>query len=117
MIDPRSRTVSVVAVFPEAFTTANDGLVFADDFMTLEIEARSDEPLYALPAGSVRQDSWVWVVDEADVIHRREVRPVDRTATTVLVTADLADARRVMTTVLAEEIDGMKVRIAEGAAK
>lgn len=117
VIDPASRTVSVVAVFPDAFSAENDGEVFAGDFMTLEIEAISPEPLYELPEGAVRQDSFVWVVDENEVIHRRKVVPVDRRDDRVLVASNnLSGSDRIMTTVLAEEIEGMRVRI-DGAAR
>lgn len=112
VIDPQSRTVSVVAVFPDAFSEDNDGEVFAGDFMTLEIDALSSEPLFELPEGTVRQDSFVWVVDEGDVIHRRRVHPIDRRDGRVLIASSEFDGdERVMTTVLAEEIEGMKVRV------
>lgn len=117
VIDPASRTVSVVAVFPDAFSAENEGEVFAGDFMTLEIEAISPEPLYEIPEGALRQDSFVWVVDEVGVIHRRKIVPVDRRDDRVLVaSSNLSGSDRIMTTVLAEEIEGMRVRI-DGAAR
>ncbi len=113
VIDPASRTVSVVAVFPDAFSPANDGEIFAGDFMTLEIEAISPAPLFDLPEGAVRQDSFVWVVDDGEVIHRRKVTPIDRREDRVLVASDyISGSDRVMTTILAEEMEGMRVRVA-----
>ncbi len=116
-IDPASRTVSIVAVFPDAFAAENQGLVFADDFMTLEIEALSPEPLYAIPTGALRQDSFVWIVRDGHFIERVDVRAVDRQGDRILVSsAGLSGTENIMVTVLSEEIDGMQVRV-EGAGE
>lgn len=114
VIDPASRTVSVVAVFPDAFAPEHDGFVFAGDFMTLEISAQADGAVWRVPASAVRQDAYVWVVTDTGAVHRADVQPLDRTDADIFVLSrDLAGGERLMTTILPEEIDGMKVRVAE----
>lgn len=110
-IDPTSRTVSVRAVFPEAFSRANDGRVFAGDFMSLEIDARADRPIYELPTSALRREREVWIVAEQDTLRSAPVSPVESRGTFTLVTSpiDLA-GQRVMTTPLAEETENMSVR-------
>lgn len=111
-IDPASRTVAVVAVFPGAFSNANEGRVFAGDFMTLEIEGRASQPLYDLPESAVRRDSFVWLVNTDGRLEQVAVNPVSRQENRAQVTAarDLSGAR-VMVTPLAEETAGMRVRV------
>ncbi|MEQ8557446.1 MAG: efflux RND transporter periplasmic adaptor subunit [Henriciella sp.] len=117
VIDQQSRTATIIAVFPDAFTPENEGDVFTDDFMDLVIQGVSEAPIWRIPAGAIRQDSFVWVVDESEETRRVEVEPIDRTHNAVLVHApDLSGGERVMTTVLAEEIDGMRVHLAETAS-
>ncbi len=114
MIDALSRTVSVVAVFPDAFSEANEGLVFADDFMTLEINTLSSEPLWRVPEGAVRQDSFVWVVDEDSRMERRAIRVLERgDGSTVITSPGSLDGVSVVVTPLAEESDGLRIRVAD----
>lgn len=114
VIDQASRTATIIAVFPTAFTPENEGDVFTDDFMDLVIGGVSETPVWRIPEGAIRQDSYVWVVDEGEEVRRVDVAPIDRTDGAVLVHAEeLTGNERVMTTVLAEEIDGMRVHVAE----
>lgn len=116
VIDQSSRTATVVAVFPDAFAADNDGDVFSDDFMDVVIDGRSDKPVWRVTVGALRQDSYVWVVGDNEQVRRVDVEPIDRTDTAVLVHASgLSGGERLMTTVLAEEIDGMRVHVSETA--
>lgn len=115
-IDPASRTVTAIAVFPEAFAPGNDGEVFAEDFMTLQIEGRGEGPLYEMPAGVLRRDSYVWRLDEENRLVRTPVEPVQRGDGRVILRAGTRlEGARVMVTPLAEETEGMKVRLASDA--
>jgi RND family efflux transporter MFP subunit len=124
VIDAVSRTVSVVAVFPDAFKAANDGKVFAGDFMTLEVDARSDVPVLRVPASAVRRDAWVWTVtrtgegsvpgEALGTLHRADVTRVDRDGDWLLVTSDvLKSGDTVSVTLLSEEAEGRHVRVRE----
>lgn len=114
VIDPQSRTATVIAVFPDAFIPEHDGDVFAGDYMDVILEGRSDTPLWLLPDGAVRQDQYVWLVDPEEQLQRVDIEPVNRTDEGVLVHADgLNDQSRILLTVLAEEIEGMRVHVSE----
>lgn len=116
VIDQQSRTATVIAVFPDAFIPEHDGDVFAGDYMDLVIEGRSAAPLWLLPDGSVRQDEYVWLVGENEQLQRVDVDPVNRTEDGVLVLSDGLNAQsRILLTVLAEEIEGMRVHLSESA--
>lgn len=113
-IDPQSRTATIISVFPDAFLAENQGNVFAGDYMDLLIEGRSETPMWRVPEGAVRQDGYVWVVGPDEQIHQVDVDPVDRSEEGALIRApDLSSGDRLLLTVLAEEIDGMRVHVQE----
>ena len=113
-IDQQSRTATVIAVFPDAFAPEHQGHIFAGDYMDLLIEGRSDTPMWRVPAGAVRQDAFVWVVTSDEQLRRVDVETVDRDRDGVLIRApQLSSGDRLMLTVLAEEIDGMRVHLEE----
>ena len=113
-IDPQSRTATIISVFPDAFLAENQGNVFAGDYMDLLIEGRSETPMWRVPEGAVRQDGYVWVVGPDEQIHQVDVDPVDRSEEGALIrAADLSSSDRLLLTVLAEEIDGMRVHVQE----
>ena len=116
VIDREARTATVIAVFPNAFTPENEGEVFSDDFMDILIQGMSEAPIWEVPAGAVRQDSFVWVVGPDEQIERLAVDVIDRENDQALLHAELFSGdERVMTTVLAEEIEGMRVHVVESA--
>ncbi|MCH2457413.1 MAG: efflux RND transporter periplasmic adaptor subunit [Henriciella sp.] len=113
-IDQKSRTATVIAVFPDAFAPEHQGDIFAGDYMDLLIEGRSDTPMWRVPDGAVRQDAFVWVVTSDEQLRRVDVETVDRDESGVLIRApQLSSGDRLMLTVLAEEIDGMRVHLEE----
>ncbi len=117
-IDPTSRTVSVVAVFPDAFAPEHDGAVFADDYMTLEIPARVSGAgqAYAVPEAAIRQGRHVWLVDDARTLRKIAVQTVARTPGGMIVTADRPlDGARLLMTPLADEHEGLPVRTSDSA--
>ena len=111
-IDPASRTVAVRAVFPEAFSSENQGSVFVGDFMTLEIEAKAETPVYRVPTAALRQEKSVWLIAADETLTRAMVTPLETRGTDTLVTSTVnLESQRVLTTPLAEETDGMTVRL------
>jgi len=117
VIDQGSRTATVIAVFPDAFIPENEGEVFTDDFMDIHIRGVSEAPIWSLPKGAVRQDSYVWVIDESEQARRVSVDPIDHADDAILVHApELTGDERVMTTVLSEEIEGMRVHVMESGS-
>lgn len=117
VIDQSSRTATLIAVFPDAFTLENDGEVFTEDFMNIVITGVSEAPIWRIPEGAVRQDSFVWVIGEDEQAKRVDVQPIDRSNGAILVhSSGLNGGEDVMITVLAEEIEGMRVHVAETAS-
>jgi len=110
-IDQASRSALVVAVFPNAFSIENEGRVFSNDFMTLEIEARSTNSVWEIPYGAIRRDKYIWLVNANDELERADVSIVRGEGEKAFVssTADLS-AAKLMVTVLAAEEAGMIVR-------
>lgn len=112
VIDQASRTATVIAVFPDAFSVDNSGLVFSGDFMDVLIEGYSEMPVWEVPKGAIRQDSFLWVVSDQGELRKANVKVIDQTSDTTLIhSADLTGAEEVMTTVLSEESEGMKVKV------
>ena len=117
-VDPASRTVAVRAVFPSAFAPDNEGLVFAGDFMTLEINAIADQTLYEVPSAAIRRNAAVWAIQPNEQLREISVTPVDiGPETTLVMSAESLAGQRVMVTSLPEEVGGMRIRIAELTAQ
>ena len=112
LIDAASRTATLIAVFPDAFSEANEGVVFAGDYVDVLIEGYSENPVWSVPEGSVRQDSFVWVITDRQDLHKAHVDVIDQSGDMILVHSDELDgSQRVMTTVLSEEVEGMRVSV------
>lgn len=109
-VDEASRTALVVAVFPDAFDPINDGSIFANDFMTLEITVQSTDTVWQIPAGTVRKGRFIWVVDN-NTLQRRDVTVVRNFGDTAFVTSVTPlEGAQILMTLLSEESDGLKVR-------
>ncbi|PCI64784.1 MAG: hypothetical protein COB37_00380 [Kordiimonadales bacterium] len=109
-VDEASRSALVVAVFPDAFDPANDGRIFANDFMTLEITVQSTDTVWQIPSGTVRKGQFIWVVDN-NTLQRRDVTVVRNLGDTALVTSSIPlEGAQILMTLLSEESEGLKVR-------
>lgn len=113
IVDRQSRTATIIAEFDDVFTANNRGQIFGDDFMRIEIKVVSDAPLWEIPYGAIRGGRFVWVVGDDNRIHSQavEVLSTDGRSGIVSSQADLT-GKRLMLTLLAEEIDGKAVRLA-----
>ena len=112
-LDPQARTVSVLIRVPDAFLPANDGVVFADDFVEVVLPAVSAEIVFAGPAGVVRKEGFLWAVDEDSTLQKVAITPLRRDRQRIVFSAerDLSGVEVVLTA-LTEEREGMEVRIA-----
>jgi RND family efflux transporter MFP subunit len=110
-VDRVSRTVPLVVEVPNAFDQ-DEGTVFANDYVTVEIPAATEEPLYAAPLGTVRQERYVWTLDSENRLKRTDVIPRSRDDREVIFSAarDLTGERLVLTA-LTEEAEGLKVEV------
>jgi RND family efflux transporter MFP subunit len=112
-VDRQSRTVPVVIEVPGAFAEEN-GSVFANDYVSVEIPAKTEEMLFAAPVGTVRQERFVWTLDQENRLRQVAVTPRSRDGIEVVFSAgqDLTK-ERVVLTALTEEAEGLKVEVAE----
>lgn len=111
-IDVASRTATVIAVFPDAFSEDMTGKVFASDYVDLLIEGYSEVPVWKVPAGAVRQDAFVWVISDASELVKVDVNVVDQAGdANLLQSAGLSGDEMILTTILSEEVEGMKVNV------
>lgn len=117
-VDRQSRTVPVVVEVPRAFSLENDAAVFANDFVEVTLPARSAQELYAAPLGVVREERFVWVLDDENRMVSVAVTPVQRKGSTVVFrTAEDLGGRALVLTSLTEEAAGIKVAVAEDNAQ
>ncbi|WP_262694716.1 efflux RND transporter periplasmic adaptor subunit [Kordiimonas aquimaris] len=115
-IDETSRSALVVGVFPDAFAAENAGQIFANDFMTLQIQVLSDQQVWRLPAGSVRKNAYVWAVENG-VLARRDVDVINTDNDSIFVTSPNAlGDDHIMLTLLSEEVEGMRVQAVQRTA-
>jgi RND family efflux transporter MFP subunit len=113
-LDQRTRTVDVLVRVPGALGREGAGEVFADDFVAVELPARSEAALYAAPEGVIRRQEFVWRVDDEARLRKVAVVPVRRHDDEVIFSADtdLTDSR-LAATPLTEEAEGLEVAIAD----
>lgn len=112
-IDQKSRTATILAVFPDVFAGDNTGRVFAGDFMTLEIDMILDELVWKLPFEAVRKNAYVWTVGRDDQLRKVPVQVLERVGSRALVTSDTdLTGKRILLTLLSEENEDMSVRLA-----
>lgn len=112
-VDETSRTALAVALFPDAFAGLRGGDVFAQDFMTLEIETVPIANSFLLPVGCVRKRQFIWSVEGGKLVKQpvRVIGQADDQMVIVVGAPSLARAA-VMVTTLALEQEGRAVRVA-----
>ncbi|WND03763.1 efflux RND transporter periplasmic adaptor subunit [Temperatibacter marinus] len=113
-VDPLSRTATIIAEFKEVFSEQNTGLLFADDFMAIAINIYSEQPVWKVPAGVVRDNGYVWIIDEGLKMRKLSVEVVSVEKGQALIKAPrLLTGVKVMKTMLPNEIEGKRVRLYE----
>jgi len=111
-VDSRSRTVPVVVEVPDAFN--GDGIVFANDFVRVELPAMAEQSLFGVPHGAVREERFVWSLDDDNRLHAVKVTQLERIGDlTIIESAEVLSGRRVVTTALTEESEGLQVQVAD----
>ncbi len=119
-IDPRSRTVTVVARVEEPYARSGNGArppLAVGLFVDVEIEGRQVERAVVLPRLALREGNHVYVVDDDDRLRIRAVEVLREDRDEVVITAGLAAGERVTLSPLRGAVDGMVVRVAEEPAE
>jgi hypothetical protein len=79
------------------------------------IQVSHIERASALPRAALHADGRVWVVDDEDRIHAREVEVLRVEGESIVVGKGLESGERVVVSPLAATIDGMQVRVVGSA--
>lgn len=115
-IDPRSRTVTVVARVEDPY-----GRIGGDTrpplavglFVDVEIEGRAVEEAVVLPRLALRDGGQVYVVDADDRLQIRKVEILREDRDQVVIASGLNAGERVSVSPLRGAVEGMTVRVAE----
>ncbi|MFP8876360.1 MAG: efflux RND transporter periplasmic adaptor subunit [Myxococcota bacterium] len=119
-IDPRSRTVTVVARVEEPYARSEDGArppLAVGLFVDVEIEGRQLQSAVVLPRLALREGNRVYVVDDDDRLRSRTVEVLREDRDEVVITAGLAAGERVSLSRLRGAVDGMAVRVLDEPAE
>ena len=112
-IDPRSRTVTVVARVEDPYGRTPEGPPVPLPiglFVEAEIHGRSVPDAAVLPTTALREHDTVYVIDDEDRLHFREVEVVRALRDQLVIGAGLTAGERVCVSMLRGAIDGMQVR-------
>ena len=119
-IDPRSRTVTVVARVAEPYARSGDGTrppLAVGLFVDVEIEGRLLQSAVVLPRLALREGNHVYVVDDDNRLHSRAVEVLREDRDEVVITEGLSAGERVNLSPLRGAVDGMKVRVLDEPAE
>ena len=115
-IDPRSRTVTVVARVDDPYGRSPTGPAVplpVGLFVEAEISGREIEDAIVLPTTALREGARVYVVDDEGRIRFRDVEVLRNRRNEVVVRNGLQAGERVAITPLRGAVEGMRVRVAE----
>jgi RND family efflux transporter MFP subunit len=115
-IDPRSRTVTVVARVEDPYGRSPNGPPVplpVGLFVEAEISGREIQDAIVLPTTALRQGSQVYVVDDEGRIRFRNVEVLRNRRNEVVVRNGLQAGERIVITPLRGAVEGMRVRVAE----
>ena len=115
-IDPRSRTVTLVARVEDPYARSGDGgrpPLAVGLFVDVEIEGRAVEGIVMLPRLALRDGGRVYVVDADDRLRIRRVEVLREDRDEVVIAAGLSAGERVSVSALRGAVEGMAVRVAE----
>jgi RND family efflux transporter MFP subunit len=117
-VDPKGRMARLVADVPDPYgirlTSQGKTPDLAEGlFVEVVIEGKTIENIACMPAGALRQNSTVWVMNDKNRLEFRDVELVRRERQMVLVHG-LEDGEKLILTYLPGAAPGMKLRPMEG---
>lgn len=118
-LDPRSRMVHLVARVKDPYRLETDAgsertaPLAVGLFVEATIEGRALDQAFVIPRDALREGHQVYVVDEQDQIHFREVEVLRTQRDDVILGAGLKAGDRICISPLAAVINGMQVRVVE----
>jgi RND family efflux transporter MFP subunit len=115
-IDPRSRMVHVVARVDDPYgQRSGDGNypLSVGMFVTANISGRKYDGVVSIDRAALRGSNTVWVIDDENKLHLREIEILRQEKGRVLVSAGLRDGEKICLTALDAVTDGMEVKVQE----
>lgn len=111
-VDPQNQVVFVIAQIEDPFEDPQKFLPIGA-FVNLEIPANPVEDCYRIPATALVEDSFVWLIDEEEHLHKQLAERLYSSEELTLVSfpeAPMADPLRIAIRPLASFKDGQKVK-------
>ncbi|MCE2390197.1 MAG: efflux RND transporter periplasmic adaptor subunit [Proteobacteria bacterium] len=115
-IDPQTRMVNVVARVADPYGSSGDRAPLSVGlFVEAEILGRSEQNVFVLPRSALRDGDRMLVVDDGMQLRFREVEVLQVSGDQVILRAGLTAGERVCASPLEAPVDGMRVRLEQGA--
>ena len=113
-IDTRTRQLYVIAQVDDPYAGSRDGRppLKIGQFIEADIEGQTFADVFVIPRGALRTGGVVLLVDETDKLRSREVDVIWTDSDNAVIRSGLANGDRIVTTALAEGLNGTTVRIA-----
>ncbi|WP_428818461.1 efflux RND transporter periplasmic adaptor subunit [Microbulbifer sp. MCCC 1A16149] len=111
-VDQQTRLIYAVAEVEDPYGAgASDGAPLAVGlFVTAEAESEQEQQAVVVPRSALRSADKVYVVDEKDELNIRTVDVLSTSQNRVVLAGGIADGERVVTSTVANAVDGMKVQ-------
>ncbi len=114
-IDPRNRMARVVVTVADPFSTDRKGTSLLNEllpgmFVEVHLQGEDISDVIAVPRGAMHDNETVWIVDDENRMHIREVDIIRRERDEVLVRSGLAAGEKIVLTNLTGAADGMLLR-------
>lgn len=114
MIDPRTRSIYLVAEVHAEGMTSDEGVSLMPNlFVQAKVDGKTFDNVIRVPRRSVYGVSRVLTVDDDDRLRFREVKVLWETADEIIVTEGLNSGDRVCLTSFSDVVEGTKVEVAK----
>ncbi len=113
-IDPRTRSIYLVAEITSDAMTSDEGVrLMPNFFVQADVEGKTFDNVIRVPRRSVYGVSRVLTVDKQDELRFRDVKILWETADEIFVTGGLESGDRICLTSFSDVVEGTKVEVAE----
>ncbi len=113
-IDPRNRMARVVVTVSEPYAQNTEGKLLNDllpgMFVEVHLQGEEISDVIAVPRGALHDNDTIWIVDEENRLHIREVEIIRRERDEVLVRSGLNAGEKIVLTNLTGAAEGMLLR-------
>jgi len=117
-VDPKGRMIRIVIEIPDPYrlnTEYEEGSLFLAEGLFVEVELQGSKvpDVFSIPAKSLREDTFIWVINEKSELEVRKINVIRREREYLLIEGDLQDGEDLILTYLSGAVPGMSCRVAE----